>query len=703
VPTPPSLGFLARRVSQPSRVERGLKYTEPNLDGGTLIASPRTNPDVSIIMAAYNSMPYITRSLESVMEQSIGQERIELIVFDDCSTDGTYEEILRFAEMWPAMMVSRAEKNSGGPSAPRNRGLEQATAEWVFFLDADDFLGPEALERMIAAAEENESEIVLGKMVGVDGRIPPRSMYQESQPRADLFSSRVYWTLTSIKLIKRDLIERLGLRFDEDLHYAEDQPFTALAYLKADGITVVADYDCIHVVLRDDGKNMTNYMPLEPRIVAQSTVLDLVTSELEPGPKRDWLLQRHLQVDIIGSARQIARQAPEDAEYLSEAVKMLQRWSTEIYNEEIGERLYPIYRLTYELLRRERIDLLPALYEWENDGHHHGAWFVDNGCVFEKWPFFRDPEVGLPDYCYDMTDRVRVRRHVNSVSWNGSVLELSGHAFLHRIDSGDVHTEIVVSLRDSDIEYLVETEPCPARDSAETPGSGFSAKVDTGTLADEYPLPAGLWDVNVRLSSGGFIREARLGANRDEDASVEVQLHVIGEGNATTVATPYHTDPYDNLSIDVGQTKFSAALAIDQPRWDETHSAVLVAGSVAVLSVPQGTLVARLSAKDGPAFDIPALLEEGAGETCFSASIPLKSAAGGRPLPDGTWKVTAHLEAGALSLKADVPDEDGLGTIRWWRGLRPMHAKSLPKPGKALRLRIKPVDLVHAVKRRFSA
>lgn len=63
------------------------------------------------------------------------------------------------------------QENSGGPSSPRNVGLGKATGRYVFFLDADDRLGPEALERMVAMADRNGTDVVLGKVEGIN-RVP---------------------------------------------------------------------------------------------------------------------------------------------------------------------------------------------------------------------------------------------------------------------------------------------------------------------------------------------------------------------------------------------------------------------------------------------------------------------------------------------------------------------------------------------------
>ena len=85
-------------------------------------------PYVTVIIGAYNAMPYLTQTLQSVYDQTLSRDRIELIAVDDRSTDGTYEELLRFRdELWPEMIVDRLDENSGGPSAPRNRETVDST------------------------------------------------------------------------------------------------------------------------------------------------------------------------------------------------------------------------------------------------------------------------------------------------------------------------------------------------------------------------------------------------------------------------------------------------------------------------------------------------------------------------------------------------------------------------------------------------
>ncbi|MFE1328775.1 glycosyltransferase family 2 protein, partial [Streptomyces sp. NPDC058741] len=202
-------------------------------------------PDVSVIIGAYEAMPYLIECLSSVEAQTIDPERVEVIAVDDGSTDGTGDYLEEFAVRAPMPVLVIRQENSGGPSGPRNVGLGKATGRYVFFLDADDRLGPEALERMVAMADRAGTDVVLGKVEGVN-RSAPKSMWGATVERTDVFSSPIKFTLSAQKLFRRALLDRHGMRFDESLFTGEDALFTMEAYLRADGVSVVADRTCYY-------------------------------------------------------------------------------------------------------------------------------------------------------------------------------------------------------------------------------------------------------------------------------------------------------------------------------------------------------------------------------------------------------------------------------------------------------------------------
>lgn len=101
---------------------------------------------VSIIMPAYNSAGFIRETIESVQAQTYSSW--ELIVVDDCSTDGTPEVVDELSRSDPRVRCLRLERNSGAAVA-RNRAMAAARGQYMAFLDSDDLWYPDKLSRQI--------------------------------------------------------------------------------------------------------------------------------------------------------------------------------------------------------------------------------------------------------------------------------------------------------------------------------------------------------------------------------------------------------------------------------------------------------------------------------------------------------------------------------------------------------------------------
>ncbi len=98
---------------------------------------------VSVIMPAYNCQKYIGDSITSVLNQTY--RNLELIITDDCSTDGTGKIIRSFADADQRIVYIRNSKNCGA-AISRNNSIEKAHGSFLAFLDADDIWRPEKLE-----------------------------------------------------------------------------------------------------------------------------------------------------------------------------------------------------------------------------------------------------------------------------------------------------------------------------------------------------------------------------------------------------------------------------------------------------------------------------------------------------------------------------------------------------------------------------
>ncbi|MFJ8883966.1 glycosyltransferase family 2 protein [Streptomyces sp. NPDC102402] len=457
-----------------------------------------TCPDVTVIVAVYNTMPYLTECLNSLVGQSIGRERFEVIAVDDGSTDGSGSELDRFAEQYPDVVTVLRQANSGGPAAPSNRALDRATGRYVYFVGSDDYLGEEALERLVAYADTCESDVVAGRMTGVNGRYVHQKLYARNAPDISLYDSPLPFTLANTKLFRRELVEKYRLRFPEDLPVGSDQPFTIEACVRARRISVLADYTCYYAVRRGDASNITYRADHLARLRCTARIMDHVAGLVAAGPRRDALLARHFAWELskllltdfpsldIDTRRSLC-------DGLSE---LLDAYYTDALRDSTGVRR----RVRFGLARRGAVE---ALSRAITDEAAHGAppFRLEGDRAFAAYPGFRDPAVGLDDRYYELlgetvAGRLAQGTEFESADWEQQDTGLWLTLRLRLGVVGDASSAVVVLAqgampRDTDGPGARRMPPEDQRPSA--PGAFTAAPTADGRatrISARVPVPA---------------------------------------------------------------------------------------------------------------------------------------------------------------------------------------------------------------------
>lgn len=116
----------------------------------------RHDPMVSVLVPIYNVEKYLEQCLDSLAAQTFGD--FEAICINDGSTDGSREIIQRYLDADPRFRV--IDKPNSGYGASMNRGFDAARGKYVGILESDDFFEPDALQKLVSAAEENGSDVV---------------------------------------------------------------------------------------------------------------------------------------------------------------------------------------------------------------------------------------------------------------------------------------------------------------------------------------------------------------------------------------------------------------------------------------------------------------------------------------------------------------------------------------------------------------
>ena len=119
---------------------------------------------ISVIVPAYNVEDYLGECLDSIINQTFTD--IEIICVNDGSVDSTLDIFNDYASRDERINVISQENK--GLSGARNTGLKHAKGKYIYFMDSDDYLEVNALERMYSAAEEKSADIVFFKLINFD-------------------------------------------------------------------------------------------------------------------------------------------------------------------------------------------------------------------------------------------------------------------------------------------------------------------------------------------------------------------------------------------------------------------------------------------------------------------------------------------------------------------------------------------------------
>ena len=219
-------------------------------------------PVVSVVIPAYNASRYVAQTLQSVCDQTL--DDIEVIVVDDGSTDETAAIVAGFCERDARVrLLSQPNSHAG---VARNRGMAEASGEYLYFLDADDLVERTALATMVEGARSCDADVVVCRSRKLDVRTgategiyyalrdwPLRTPLTQEQVAQTLFRSVVGWPWD--KLFRREFVAAHGLEF-QSLRSTNDAYFVFVAMALARTTYCVPEVLVTHRV--NDSSSVSN-------------------------------------------------------------------------------------------------------------------------------------------------------------------------------------------------------------------------------------------------------------------------------------------------------------------------------------------------------------------------------------------------------------------------------------------------------------
>ena len=200
-------------------------------------------PKVSIIVPVYNAEKYLHRCVDSILNQTLRD--IEIILVNDGSTDDCAQICDNYAAT--DLRVRVIHQKNAGPATARNKGLQAAQGEWIWFIDADDRCELDACKNILAHAGKSTDILLFGSNIYIKNQLNPSpyfSLYTVKNvdsfnidSRPDIITS-VPATLWN-KFFRRDFLCTQHIFLDESLHLCDDNLFSLAAYLQAREIRII--------------------------------------------------------------------------------------------------------------------------------------------------------------------------------------------------------------------------------------------------------------------------------------------------------------------------------------------------------------------------------------------------------------------------------------------------------------------------------
>lgn len=242
----------------------------PLYDTFKTITSDKMNKNIkiSVILPLYNVEDYLEEAVDSIINQSIGAECIEIILVDDGSKDETGIIMEELCKRYNNVRAIYLGQSSGAAGKPRNVGLEYATGKYIMYLDPDDKYTSKACEKLYNLAEKNKSDICIGKFKLFDSQkqwfkhyFPDYRLYRTTidKSRELLSLPPSIWS----KLYRKDFLVKIGAKYPEGV-IAQDAVFNIETLLRARNISYIPEVVALYRI-REDEKNKSMTQKLNQR------------------------------------------------------------------------------------------------------------------------------------------------------------------------------------------------------------------------------------------------------------------------------------------------------------------------------------------------------------------------------------------------------------------------------------------------------
>lgn len=202
------------------------------------------NKKISVILPIYNVGEYLEECINSIINQTIGFNNIELIMVDDGSTDNSYKIMQKYDKKYDNVKIYHFDEKSGSAGKPRNKGIEISESKYLMFCDPDDFFSVDAFEKMYNEIEEKNADFIIANWSNANEDGTPWenpkfdiNRFKKFKLSIDDYNDSFYVMNSSMcnKIFNANFIKKNKIECLEGIP-GEDTYFSMAAFLKAKNV-----------------------------------------------------------------------------------------------------------------------------------------------------------------------------------------------------------------------------------------------------------------------------------------------------------------------------------------------------------------------------------------------------------------------------------------------------------------------------------
>lgn len=220
---------------------------------------------ISVILPVYNVEEYIEESLDSLLNQTIGEKNIEVILVNDCSTDNSEKKILQYEKSFSNFQYIKLEENQGAPGKGRNIGVGLAKGDFIHFMDPDDIIDEYAYETLLKYIYPQD-DFIMGKMISFneDGSTFQHITFRDYKMNKTYINTTLEETPffaqvkvgVVLKLIRKSFYCKNNIKFVEGMRNGEDKLVDTMLYSCASSFSYIP-FTVYYYRNRDTGENLS--------------------------------------------------------------------------------------------------------------------------------------------------------------------------------------------------------------------------------------------------------------------------------------------------------------------------------------------------------------------------------------------------------------------------------------------------------------